>query len=158
LDADVVLVGEAPGADEVEQGEPFVGRAGQVLDDVLAEIGVDRGDLYITNVVKVRPPDNRDPTTEEIAAWRPVLEQELDRVAPDTVVPLGNYAAQELTGVSKGISHIHGQEFPGEGYRIVPVYHPAATLYDREKRPVLKEDLQNVFSGSTAGQTRLTDV
>jgi DNA polymerase len=158
LDADVVLVGEAPGANEVDEGEPFVGRAGDVLDEILDEIGVDRNELYITNMVKVRPPDNRNPTDEETAAWRPVLDAELARVAPETVVPLGNVAAQTLIGTTNGISRIHGTAFDGDGYRIIPTYHPAATLYNPDVRPVLKADLQSVFADETAGQLRLDDV
>ncbi|MDY6761683.1 MAG: uracil-DNA glycosylase [Candidatus Nanohaloarchaea archaeon] len=158
LDADVALVGEAPGANEVEQGEPFVGRAGQVLDDILQEIGIVRAELYITNMVKVRPPDNRDPTREEIAAWRPVLDAELDRVNPETVVPLGNFASQALTGTDKGISQIHGREFQRDAYRVIPTYHPAATLYNPDTRPVLEQDLRSVFNGDRSGQTRLIDL
>ncbi|MDY6769516.1 MAG: uracil-DNA glycosylase [Candidatus Nanohaloarchaea archaeon] len=155
MDADTMLVGEAPGADEVEQGEPFVGRAGQVLDEVLRDLGVDRGAVYITNLVKVRPPDNRDPTAAEIAAWQPVLDAELDRVDPGTVVPLGNFATKELTGTEKGISEVHGTVFRRDGRRILPTFHPAATLYNPDTRPLLEEDLAAAFEGGGMVQATL---
>ncbi|MDY6769228.1 MAG: uracil-DNA glycosylase [Candidatus Nanohaloarchaea archaeon] len=158
LDADVVLAGEAPGANEVEQGEPFVGRAGEVLDEVLQRIGVEREAVYITNLVKVRPPDNRDPTAEEIAAWKPVLDAELARVDPDTVVALGTFAAQQLLGTDQPISRIRGTVQRRDGRRILPTFHPAATLYDPDKRPVLEQDLRTAFGTSERGQTTLDDM
>lgn len=158
LDAEVMLIGEAPGADEVEQGEPFVGRAGQVLDDALAELGVDRTDLYITNVVKVRPPDNRDPTADEIAAWEPVLRAEIERVDPDTLVPMGNFAARHLLDTSDGITELHGKVFTRDGRRIVPAFHPAATLYDRSKTPDFVDDLRAAFGTARPGQKTLDDL
>lgn len=154
-EAEVVLVGEAPGADEVEQGEPFVGRAGQVLDEVLQEIGVARDALYITNLVKIRPPDNRDPKREEIDAWRPLLDAELERVDPGTVVTLGNFATKELTGTSKGITQVHGKTFRYRGWKVIPAYHPAATLYDRSKRDGFRKDLLTAFGRTERGQTTL---
>lgn len=158
LDAEVVMVGEAPGANEVKEGEPFVGRAGEVLTEVLESIAVDRGELYITNLVKVRPPDNRDPTEEEIEAWKPVLDAELDRIEPDTVVSLGNFASKELVGTSKGISRIHGKVFNRGGRRILPTYHPAATLYDPDTRPMLEKDLLKAFGKPGKGQKTLKDL
>jgi DNA polymerase len=158
VDAEFVLVGEAPGANEVEQGEPFVGRAGDTLDEILHEIGVERSDLYITNLVKIRPPDNRDPKREEIEAWTPLLEKELEEVDPEAIITLGNFASRELAGVSQGISSIHGESFYRDGRRIVPVYHPAATLYDRSKRPQLVEDLRKAFGKQRSGQRTLKDL
>ncbi|MFB6204231.1 MAG: uracil-DNA glycosylase [Candidatus Nanohaloarchaea archaeon] len=157
-DAEVMLVGEAPGADEVEQGEPFVGRAGKRLDEILGKMGVSRNDIYITNLVKIRPPDNRDPKRGEIDAWKPLLDREIEHVEPETIVTLGNFATKELTGTSKGISSVHGQVFHKSGRRIVPVYHPAATLYDRSKMPELEDDLRKVFGKRKAGQTSLKDL
>ena len=157
-DADVILVGEAPGANEVEHGEPFVGRAGQRLDEMLNDIGVSRADLYITNVVKVRPPDNRDPTRDEIDAWKPVLDAEIEHVAPDTVVAMGNFAARELTGARDGITAIHGKVFRKDDLRILPTFHPAATLYDRSKGPDLKADLRMAFGTRKPGQQSLADL
>ncbi|MFB6076941.1 MAG: uracil-DNA glycosylase [Candidatus Nanohaloarchaea archaeon] len=158
LDADVVLVGEAPGANEVEQGEPFVGRAGEQLDRILEDAGIDRDEIYITNLVKVRPPDNRDPHRDEIEAWRPVLEAEIARVDPETVVPLGNFASRELLDTTKGISQIHGRQYTVDGRTIMPTYHPAATLYDRDKTSDLVHDLLAAFGETPGGQTSLQDL
>lgn len=157
LDATVMLIGEAPGANEVEQGEPFVGRAGKRLDDILHEIGVDRSDLYISNLVKIRPPSNRDPTRDEIDAWKPVLDAEIKEVDPDTILTLGNFATKELTGTSKGITQVRGKTFRQHERKIVPTYHPAATLYDQSKRPALKEDLMHAFGKTESGQKGLED-
>jgi len=96
-----VLVGEAPGANEVEQGEPFVGQAGSELDKVLHKIDVDRSDLYITNLVKVRPPENRDPTKDEIEAWAPLLRKEIEDINPEMIITLGNFASREMLNTKK---------------------------------------------------------
>jgi len=157
-DADVMLVGEAPGANEVEEGEPFVGRAGKQLDETLHRIGVEREDIYITNLVKIRPPENRDPKKDEIEAWSPLLEKEIERVDPDVIVPLGNFASKELTGTSKGITSIHGEYFQRKGRRIMPVYHPAAILYDRSKEEGLVEDLRKAFGKEDSGQQKLDEL
>lgn len=157
LDASVMLIGEAPGADEVKQGKPFVGRAGQRLDDILHEICVDRSDLYISNLVKTRPPSNRDPTRDEIDAWKPVLDAEIKEVDPDTILTLGNFATKELTGTSKGITQIRGKPFHRHERTIIPTFHPAATLYDQSKRPALKEDLMHAFGETESGQKGLED-
>lgn len=145
LDATVVLVGEAPGADEVERGEPFVGSAGKRLDGVLDDLGVDREALYVTNVVKVRPPENRTPRKGEIDAWMPVFEVELDRVDPAVVVPLGTTAARVVPDTSEGITNLHGQPLERDGRQVVPTFHPAATFYDESKRPALAADLERAF-------------
>lgn len=158
LDAAVMLIGEAPGANEVEEGEPFVGRAGDVLDDILSDLGVSRDDIYITNLVKIRPPDNRDPTRDEIDAWKPVLESEIARVDPETILPLGNFATKELLETKKGITQLHGRTYTRDGRTIMPIYHPAATLYDRSKRPDLEKDLRAAFGEPAKGQTSLADL
>ena len=157
-DAEVMLVGEAPGANEVEQGEPFVGRAGEKMNDVLHDIGVEREDLYITNLVKIRPPENRDPKKEEIEAWAPLLEQEIQEVDPDIILTLGNFASREMLDTKKGISKIHGRIFTREGRKIMPIYHPAATLYDRSKTPDLEKDLRKAFGKEDTGQQKLGDI
>lgn len=146
LSADVVLVGEAPGETEVEQGTPFVGPAGKRLDGILEEIGVDRSELYVTNLVKSRLPDNRTPSKGEIHAWRTLLEAEIERVDPSVVILLGTTAARALLETDAGVTEIHGQRFERGGRTLIPVFHPAATLYDRSKRPVLVEDLRQVFA------------
>ena len=141
LSADVLLVGEAPGGQEVKQGEPFVGQAGKQLDRALESIGYDRRDLYITNLVKVRPPENRDPHVDEIEAWRPVLEAEIERVDPTVLVPMGSFAATEILDTDETITDLHGQEFREEGRLVMPSFHPAAALYDRSKVDAIESDL-----------------
>ncbi len=150
-----MLVGEAPGANEVEQGEPFVGRAGRRLNEILEKIGVKREDLYITNLVKTRPPENRDPKKKEIEAWKPLLEKEIEKVDPKVIIPLGNFASKEMTGTNKGITKIHGDFRRRKGRKVMPVFHPAATLYDRTKTPKLEEDLKKAFGKQETGQQKL---
>lgn len=157
-DAKVMMIGEAPGANEVEESEPFVGRAGERMNDILSDIGVERGEIYITNLVKIRPPDNRDPKTDEIEAWAPLLEKEIQEVKPDVIVTLGNFASKYMLDTSKGISKIHGRIFTREGQKIMPVYHPAATLYDRSKGPELEKDLRKAFCKENTGQQKLSDL
>lgn len=156
--AEIMLVGEAPGANEVEEGEPFVGRAGEKMNDVLKDIGVERSQLYITNLVKIRPPDNRDPKKDEIKAWAPLLEKEIENVDPDIILTLGNFASKEMLDTSKGITQIHGRIFTRNGRKIMPIFHPAATLYDRSKTPELEEDLRKAFGKEETGQQKLTDL
>ncbi len=145
LSADVMLVGEAPGKREVERGEPFVGQAGKQLDRALEAIGYDRRDCYITNLVKVRPPENRDPYVDEIEAWRPVLEAELERVDPTVLVPLGSVATDELLETDETITDLHGREFERQGRTVVPAFHPAAALYDRSKVDAVESDLRTAL-------------
>ncbi|WP_135536937.1 uracil-DNA glycosylase [Halostella pelagica] len=145
FDADVMLVGEAPGADEVAQGEPFVGQAGKQLDRILDDLNVDRDDLYITNLVKIRPPENRDPYRDEIDAWWPVLDAEIDRVDPDVIVPLGSFAAQEIVDTDETITDLRGETVELDGRVVRPTFHPAAALYDRDKLPTITEDLRQAL-------------
>lgn len=128
--ADLMFVGEGPGAEEDKQGVPFVGRSGQLLTEMLRqEIGFDRDDVYIANVVKCRPPDNRDPLPEEIAACRPYLERQVELVAPRVLVTLGNFATKMLLDTTEGITRIRGHRYAwGDGVVLVPTYHPAALL------------------------------
>ena len=156
--SDYMLIGEAPGANEVEQGEPFVGRAGNRMDDILSDIGVDRSELYITNLVKIRPPDNRDPKKEEIEAWAPLLDEETENVDPEIIITLGNFPSKHMLDTSKGISQIHGRIFTREGQKIMPVFHPAATLYDRSKGPELEKDFRKAFGKENSGQQKLSDL
>lgn len=157
-DADFVLVGEAPGANEVEQGEPFVGQAGKELDKVLHKIGVERSDLYITNLVKIRPEDNRDPKKEEIDAWAPLLRKEIENVDPEIIITLGNFASKEMLDTKKGITSIHGKTFSRKGQKIMPIFHPAAVLYDRSKEEDLEADLRKAFGKDNSGQRTLDDI
>lgn len=157
-DAEVMMIGEAPGANEVEEGEPFVGRAGEKMNDVLHDIGVERSEIYITNLVKIRPPDNRDPKSDEIEAWAPLLEKEIENVDPDIILTLGNFASKYMLDTSKGISKIHGRIFTRKGQKIMPIYHPAATLYDQSKTPDLEKDLRKAFGKEDTGQQKLSDL
>jgi DNA polymerase len=141
--ADVMLVGEAPGASEDKQGRPFVGRAGKLLDELLAEAGLERGDVYITNVVKARPPGNRDPRADEVAHWMPFLERELALVQPRLVIPLGRHALAHFAPGEK-ISQVHGQLIREGGRALVPWYHPAAALHAKGLRETLSEDARSL--------------
>jgi DNA polymerase len=127
--ADLMFVGEAPGRDEDLQGEPFVGRSGKLLDRlVLEELGVDRSRFYIANVVKCRPPDNRDPKPDEIASCRPYLTAQLELIRPTVVVTLGNFATKLLLETDLGITKVRGKAYPMGAWQLVPTYHPAAAL------------------------------
>ena len=128
-DADLLFVGEAPGRDEDLQGVPFVGRSGQLLDRLLAEeLGIDRGSVYIANVVKCRPPDNRDPKPDEIAACRPYLTEQVALIAPKVVVTLGNFATKLLLDTDQGITKMRGASYLVGDVQYVPTFHPAAAL------------------------------
>ncbi|MCY4195296.1 MAG: uracil-DNA glycosylase [bacterium] len=130
-DAHLMFVGEGPGAEEDRQGLPFVGRSGKLLDRLMAqEIGLTRDQCYIANVVKCRPPDNRDPTPDEVAACRPWLERQLALIAPRVIVTLGNFSSKLLLDTKTGITKLRGQSYPmaGTDAVIIPTYHPAAVL------------------------------
>jgi uracil-DNA glycosylase family 4 len=131
--ADLMFVGEAPGREEDLRGEPFVGRSGQLLDRLVREeLGVDRSRFYIANVVKCRPPDNRDPKPDEIATCRPYLERQIELIAPLVVITLGNFATKLLLQTDQGITKVRGRsyavEFPSGPVQLVPTFHPAAAL------------------------------
>lgn len=127
-DADVMFVGEGPGFHEDRQGIPFVGAAGQLLNQLLSEIGLDRGDVYITNVVLCRPPGNRDPLPDEIDLCQPYLREQLDLVDPKVVVTLGNFATRVILDRPVSISRVRGQRQIWNGRVVIPTYHPAAVL------------------------------
>ncbi len=143
VDAAVMVVGEAPGAGEDRAGRPFVGRAGTLLGQLLDEAGLDRGAVYVTNVVKARPPGNRDPKPAEVAHWMPVLEQELALVAPRLVVPLGRHALAHFAPDAK-VSEVHGTVVTGRGRAVFPWYHPAAALHRPPLRETLFEDARRL--------------
>jgi uracil-DNA glycosylase len=127
--AGLMFVGEGPGAQEDLEGEPFVGRAGKLLTRLIEEIGLTRSDVYIANVVKCRPPGNRDPLPGEIEACRPYLEAQLAFIEPRVVVTLGNFATKLLLQTKDGITKLRGREFPyGDGATLIPVLHPSAVL------------------------------
>ena len=127
-DADLVFVGEGPGAEEDKQGIPFVGRGGQLLTMLIEGIGLTRDDVYIANVVKCRPPGNRDPLPDEIDTCRPYLEAQLEMLAPRVIVTLGNFATKLLLDTKEGITRLRGQERSYKGATLIPTLHPAAVL------------------------------
>lgn len=128
LDSDVLFIGEAPGFHEDKQGVAFVGAAGQLLDTLLAEVGLDRSQVAIVNVIKCRPPNNRDPLPDEIEACRPYLEAQLEHMRPAVIVTLGNFATRFVTGLQIGITKARGQRFEYKGASVIPTFHPAAAL------------------------------
>lgn len=144
VDADLMFIGEAPGATEDREGVPFVGASGKLLDELLAGIGIDRRQVYIANVLKCRPPDNRDPRSDEIANCFEYLERQVEVIAPVVVVTLGNFATKLLRADDTGITEIRGQaEVCTVGTRAVwlyPVFHPAAALYRRPNLELLRAD------------------
>jgi len=137
--ADVMLVGEAPGASEDAQGRPFVGRAGKLLDELLAEAGLVREDVFITNVVKARPPGNRDPKAGEVAHYLPWLEQQLALIRPSVVIPLGRHALAHFAPGRK-ITEVHGTPIDTGERRLVPWLHPSAALRNPPLRDALIQD------------------
>lgn len=141
--AAIMLIGEGPGYHEDKQGRPFVGAAGQFLDELLASIGVKRSDVFITNVVKCRPPENRDPLPEEMSACASYLDRQIAAINPKVIVTLGRFSMQKFfAGVS--ISSVHGRARKVNGRICVPMYHPAAGLHDASKRPIIVEDFKKV--------------
>ena len=143
--ARLVLVGEAPGREEDEQGIPFIGEAGKLLDKILGAMHLSREEVYICNVLKCRPPDNRDPQPDEIAACEPFLKQQLALIQPELIVTLGRFAAQELLKTKTPIGKLRGQWHEYEGIPLMPTFHPAYLLRNPSgKRPVW-EDMQQVM-------------
>jgi DNA polymerase len=127
--ADLMFVGEGPGAEEDRQGLPFVGRSGKLLDRLLdEEMGLTRDTCYIANVVKCRPPDNRDPRPDEVTACRPYLESQIDLIAPRVIVTLGNFASKLLLDTGEGITRLRGRTYDYRDAVLVPTFHPAAVL------------------------------
>jgi uracil-DNA glycosylase len=144
-DADLMFVGEAPGAEEDRQGLPFVGRAGQLLNQMLEEIGLSREEVFIANVLKSRPPANRDPQPLEIEACRPYLFEQVRLIEPTVICTLGNFATKLLSGNPAGITKVHGapqvHELGGRTVFLLPLFHPAAALRTPAVKEALREDL-----------------
>jgi len=146
--AEIMFVGEAPGENEAKTGRPFCGRAGKVLDELLVSVGVERRDVYVTNIVKDRPPGNRDPLPDEIAIYAPFLDRQIEIIKPKVVATLGRFSMQyvmtryglewELDSISK----LHGKVFNTKDFKFVPLYHPAAAIYNQHLLDTLKEDFK----------------
>jgi len=142
-DADIMLIGEGPGFHENMQGRPFVGAAGELLVELLDSIGMKREDVYITNVVKCRPPGNRDPAPEELLACSQYLDQQVQVINPKVIVTLGRFSMARYIPHSK-ISEIHGQAIQVKGKLVVPFYHPAAALHRTSLRTTVEEDFSKL--------------
>jgi DNA polymerase len=146
--ADLMFVGEAPGFHEDQQGIPFVGQAGKLLDKLLAGIGLTRADVYVANTLKCRPPGNRDPLPEEKHRCEPWLFRQIELIEPKVIATLGNHATKQLTGKETGITRVHGQPQPAVygpvAVTIFPIYHPAAALYTPAMLKVLEEDFAKI--------------
>ena len=147
-DANLMFVGEAPGANEDRMGLPFVGQAGKLLDKMLAEIGLERADVFIANVLKCRPPDNRDPHPNEIEACQDYLRGQVDLIEPTVICTLGNFSTKLLRADTTGISRLHGREevrvIGSRAVRLYPIYHPAAALYTPSMLETLRGDFRRI--------------
>ena len=144
--ARVMIIGEAPGKNEDLQGKPFVGAAGKFLDELLEVAGLKREGVFIANVLKCRPPSNRNPKPEEIEACATFLRQQTQTISPDVIVTLGNFATQFILRTGVGITHLRGTVQRAGRFLVLPVFHPAAAIYDRSKRDVLLSDFERVGS------------
>lgn len=157
-EAKIMFVGEAPGKNEALTGRPFCGAAGKILDELLTSINIPRSDVYITNIVKDRPPENRDPLPEEIAIYAPFLDRQIEIIQPKVIATLGRFSMQYimerlgLRDVLRPISAIHGQLFEAKtGYgtvKILPLYHPAATIYNQHLKQDLADDFKKLEANS----------
>lgn len=151
-EADLLFIGEAPGLNEDKQGRPFVGRAGKILDELLDSIGLNRSDIYISNILKCRPPNNRNPTKNEIQTCSPYLKKQIDFINPSVILPMGSFATEYVFDTFDlpftKISKLHGKLFSKQTLyhqiRILPLYHPAVATYNPNKKTVLLEDIKQV--------------
>lgn len=147
-DAEIMFIGEAPGENEAKTARPFVGRAGKLLDKLLESVGIERKDVYITNIVKDRPPGNRDPLPDEIAAYSAFLDRQIDIIKPKVVATLGRFSMQYvmnrygLEWEIAPISVLHGKVFETDKFKFVPFYHPAAAIYNQDLLKTLEMDFQ----------------
>jgi DNA polymerase len=142
--ADLMFVGEAPGHDEDVQGIPFVGRAGQLLTKIIESIGLKRDEVYIANVIKCRPPENRNPEPDEVLACEPFLFRQVEAIRPKVIVALGTFAAQALLKTTDSISRLRGRAYLYGGARLVPTFHPAYLLRSPERKREVWEDMKRV--------------
>lgn len=142
--ASIMFIGEAPGFHEDKQGEPFVGAAGKLLTELLESAGLSRNDVYIANVVKCRPPDNRNPLPDEIETCKPFLMQQIELISPKVICTLGNFAIRTMLGKQVSITKIRGEHFDVQGFHVVPMLHPAAALHQGSFRALIQEDFHKL--------------
>jgi uracil-DNA glycosylase len=152
-DADLMFVGEAPGADEDLQGIPFVGRAGQLLTKMIEAINLRREDVYIANVIKCRPPGNRNPEPDEIAQCEPFLFQQIAAIKPKVIVALGSFAAKTLLRTDESISRLRGRIYDFQGAKLIPTFHPSFLLRSPDRKRDAWEDLKTARALLTAPVT-----
>jgi DNA polymerase len=152
-DADLMFVGEAPGADEDIQGEPFVGRAGQLLTKIIEAIGLQRSDVYIANVIKCRPPGNRNPEPDEVERCEPFLFRQIDVIKPKVIVALGKFAAQSLLKTNDPITRLRGREYRFRSATLIPTFHPAYLLRNPSSKREVWEDMKKVRALLSQGAT-----
>jgi uracil-DNA glycosylase family 4 len=155
--AKIMFIGEAPGRNEAATGRPFCGAAGKILDELLASVGIDRKNIYITNIVKDRPPFNRDPLPEEIKIYGPFLDKQIEIIQPEVIATLGRFSMDYimrkfgLEAQLRSISQMHGKIFEADTsygkIKIIPLYHPAAAIYNRELKSTLEKDMQVLKNG-----------
>jgi uracil-DNA glycosylase len=145
VNADIMFVGEGPGADEDKQGEPFVGRAGQLLNNMISAMGIRREDVYIANVVKCRPPENRTPEKDECDTCSPFLMRQIEIIQPKMIVALGAVAAKNLLGVNDSMANLRGKIYDFRGTKLIATYHPAYLLRDPRQKAEAWKDLQMVM-------------
>ena len=143
--ADLMFIGEAPGRDEDLKGEPFVGRAGQLLTDIIKAMKLTRDDVYIANVIKCRPPENRNPEPDELDACRPFIQRQIELIQPKVIVTLGKFALQSLTGRAYAISAARGQWTEYNGIKVMPTYHPAYLLRTPSAKKDVWQDMKKVM-------------
>ena len=144
--ADLMFIGEAPGRDEDLQGEPFVGRAGQLLTDIIKAMKLTRDDVYIANVIKCRPPENRNPEPDELDACRPYIRRQVELIEPKVIVTLGRFALQSLTEKAYGITSVRGQWLEYNGVKVMPTYHPAYLLRNPAAKKEVWADMKKVMA------------
>ena len=142
--ARVMFIGEGPGKNEDLQGEPFVGAAGKFLNELLDIAGLRREDVYIANILKCRPPGNRDPQPGEIAACTPWLREQIKVIHPEYLVTLGNFATKFVLKTERGITSLHGQVMTTGPFTVMPMFHPAAAIYDQSKKDLLRDDFRKL--------------
>jgi len=144
--ADLMFIGEAPGRDEDLQGEPFVGRAGQLLTDIIKAMRLKRDDVYIANVIKCRPPENRNPEPDELDACRPYIRRQVELIQPKVIVTLGRFALQSLTEKAYGVTSVRGQWLEYNGVKVMPTYHPAYLLRNPAAKKEVWTDMKKVMT------------